>query len=50
MWVGNGEYETQVNYCPFTGQPAPKQMKLVDVEYKKWNSEETYTIKEYKNE
>lgn len=26
MFVGNNEYETQVNYCPFTGIPAPKQM------------------------
>lgn len=26
MWVGNHEYETRVNYCPFTGVPAPKQM------------------------
>jgi hypothetical protein len=40
MWVGNGEYETQVNYCPFTGTQAPKQMK---VEY-----HEKYKI--YKNE
>ena len=32
MWVGNDEYETQVNYCPWTGEPAPKQMKLGDVE------------------
>jgi hypothetical protein len=32
MWVGNDEYETQVNYCPWTGEPAPKQMKLEDVE------------------
>ena len=27
MWVGNGEYETQVNFCPWTGQEAKKQMK-----------------------
>jgi hypothetical protein len=20
MWVGNGEYESQVNYCPITGK------------------------------
>jgi hypothetical protein len=50
MWVGNDEYETQVNHCPFTGQPAPKQMKLVDVEYERGNTKEKYTIKEYKNE
>lgn len=27
MWVGNDEYETQVNFCPYTGEPAKKQMK-----------------------
>lgn len=27
MWVGNDEYETQVNYCPMTGEKAPVQMK-----------------------
>ena len=26
MWVGNDEYETQVNFCPMTGKPAEKQM------------------------
>jgi hypothetical protein len=26
MWVGNEEYETQVNFCPMTGKPAEKQM------------------------
>lgn len=26
MWASNGEYSTQVNYCPFTGTPAPIQM------------------------
>lgn len=30
MWVGNDEYETQVNYCPFTGVQAPTQMITVD--------------------
>ena len=30
MFVGNDEYETQVNYCPFTGTPAPKQMNEID--------------------
>lgn len=27
MWAGNGEYETQVNYCPFSGVKAPVQMR-----------------------
>ena len=40
MWIGNGEYESQVNYCPFTGTPAPIQMI---VEYNR-----KHTI--YKNE
>jgi len=31
MWVGNGEYETQVNFCPMTGKPAPTQLKVVNV-------------------
>lgn len=26
MWVSNGEYSTQVNYCPFTGKKATVQM------------------------
>ena len=30
MWAGNGEYESQVNFCPFTGTPAPVQMKAED--------------------
>lgn len=32
MWIGNGEYESQVNFCPFTGTPAPSQMKVTDYE------------------
>lgn len=28
MYVTNGEYSTRVNFCPFTGTPAPKQMKI----------------------
>lgn len=53
MWIGNHEYETQVNYCPFTGEPAPKQMILGDVE--KWTYGEDKTpvkklFKEYINE
>lgn len=42
MWAGNGEYETQVNYCPFTGTPAPKQMTLTEKIIR------TKTVKEYK--
>ena len=32
MWVHNEEYATQVNYCPFTGAPAPTQMTVIDKE------------------
>jgi len=27
MWVGNDEYETQVNFCPWTGKEANKKLK-----------------------
>ena len=33
MWVGNGEYESQVNYCPVTGDKAPVQMKCEEKYY-----------------
>ena len=26
IWIGNDEYETQVNFCPMTGEPAKKKM------------------------
>lgn len=26
FWVGNGEYSSQVNYCPACGAKAPKQV------------------------
>lgn len=28
FWVGNDEYESQVNYCPFCGATAPTQSML----------------------
>ena len=28
MWIGNSEYITQVNFNPFTGEPAPVQLPL----------------------
>lgn len=27
FWVGNGEYSSQVNYCPVCGAKAPKQVE-----------------------
>lgn len=27
LWVGNGEYETRVNYCPACGFKSGKQVK-----------------------
>lgn len=26
FWVSNGEYASQVNYCPYCGVKAPKQV------------------------
>lgn len=26
FWVGNGEYGSRVNYCPFCGEKAPVQI------------------------
>jgi len=26
LWAGNGEYESQVNFCPFCGKKAKRQM------------------------
>lgn len=31
MWIGNNEYESQVNYCPMTGIAAPTQINVVKV-------------------
>jgi len=28
FWVDNGEYCSQVNYCPYTGTKAPKQIEI----------------------
>lgn len=28
FWVGNGEYYNQVNFCPFCGEKAPKQIPI----------------------
>lgn len=30
MWVSNGEYSSQVNFCPITGRKATKQIPLTD--------------------
>lgn len=27
FWVHNGEYESRVNYCPYCGEKAPKQVE-----------------------
>jgi hypothetical protein len=49
MWIGNEEYESQVNYCPMTGVKAPVQMNLTDTT---WNYSDgtSKTFKEYINE
>ncbi len=28
LWVGNGEYESQVNYCPYCGKKAEVQVAM----------------------
>lgn len=38
MWVSNGEYSSQVNYCPITGRKATKQITLTDPSIKPNNS------------
>lgn len=41
MWADNSEYSTQINYCPFTGAPAPTQMIVIDKEkYKLYINEQ----------
>ena len=32
MWVGNGEYESQVNYCPITGKKAKIKIEEPNIE------------------
>jgi len=32
MWVGNGEYESQVNYCPITGKKAKLKIDNPNIE------------------
>jgi hypothetical protein len=49
MWIGNGEYESQVNYCPMTGVEAPVKLKLVE-EIITQNDGTTRTYKNYINE
>ena len=45
MWVGRYEYETQVNFCPMTGEKAPVQMKSEDAYYS--NEDELVHYKKY---
>ena len=33
FWVGNDEYESQVNYCPFCGAKASVQIELDKATY-----------------
>jgi hypothetical protein len=32
MWVGNEEYESQVNFCPITGKEAPIKVDEPNIE------------------
>ena len=45
MWIGNDEYESQVNFCPMTGIEAPVKLKLVEKTVTRTDG----TIKTYKN-
>jgi hypothetical protein len=49
MWIGNEEYESQVNYCPMTGVKAPVQMKLTDTTWN-YSNGTSKTFKNYINE
>lgn len=31
FFIYNGEYMTRVNFCPFCGTPAPKQVQFTDI-------------------
>ena len=50
MWVGNDEYESQVNFCPMTGIEAPVKLKLVEKIVTEKDGIITKTFKEYTNE
>jgi hypothetical protein len=43
MWVGNGEYETRVNYCPWTGEKAPVQMTVLETGKAEYKNNFPYT-------
>ena len=30
FWVGNGEYGSQVNFCPYCGAKAPVQVETIE--------------------
>ena len=32
FWVDNGEYATQVNFCPFCGEEAPAIFRVMIIE------------------
>ena len=36
-WAGNGEYQTQVNYCPFCGRAAPTTTRPTARQWEKMN-------------
>lgn len=49
MWIGNGEYESQVNFCPMTGVEAPVKLKLEETAIARTDGT-TKIIKKYINE
>lgn len=45
MYATNGEYSTRVNFCPFTGTPAPKQMRILqELIVKREKGDEVYKV------
>lgn len=46
MWIGYGFEEIRINYCPFTGTPATKQMEATYCEEQTLEGD-TYYYKKY---
>ncbi len=40
FWVGNGEYWSQVNFCPYCGAKAPVQAALFSFQHGEWKERE----------
>lgn len=47
IWISNGEYASQVNYCPMTGKKAGIQVTLEVL--KNWNTDNFYKFNDDEN-